>query len=96
MGTMFGLPLQITLLAVAMAIVAIVVMGYRMWWKRRPTRGGMGTALGTWKAVGWPVRIGALVIALPIGWLLPYWAFSLALFIAIDAAIQASKRPKLS
>ncbi|GAB3128628.1 PepSY domain-containing protein [Tsukamurella serpentis] len=91
MGTMFGLPLQLALLAAALAIIGMVIMGYRMWWKRRPTRGGVGTALGSWKHVGWRVRIAALLIAIPVGWMLPYLAISLALFLVVDVVIQVIK-----
>ena len=45
MGIMFGLPLQIALLALGLAITALVVLGYYMWWKRRP-RGRVGAPPG--------------------------------------------------
>lgn len=38
MGIMFGLPLQILLLASAVAIAVMIGAGYAMWFKRRPTR----------------------------------------------------------
>ncbi len=36
MGILFGLSNQIVLLALAIALVAVIVLGYRMWWLRRP------------------------------------------------------------
>lgn len=39
MGLLFGLPNQLVLLAIAAGLTAMVVFGYLMWWKRRPTRG---------------------------------------------------------
>ena len=38
-GLLFGLSNQLALLAVAVGLAAMVVWGYVMWWKRRPTRG---------------------------------------------------------
>ncbi len=38
-GTMFGLANQLVLFALAVGIAALVVLGYAMWWKRRPTPG---------------------------------------------------------
>ncbi|WP_260433214.1 PepSY-associated TM helix domain-containing protein, partial [Corynebacterium bovis] len=45
MGIMFGLPLQIALCVVGLGIALIVVQGYRMWWRRRPTRPGSRAGL---------------------------------------------------
>ncbi|WP_261340695.1 YbaB/EbfC family nucleoid-associated protein [Lentzea guizhouensis] len=39
MGVLFGWPNQLLLLLIGDWLVALVVMGYRMWWRRRPTRG---------------------------------------------------------
>ena len=54
MGLLFGLPNQLVLLAVAAGLAAMVVWGYVMWWKRRPTRGS------NW-AVGRPAPRGAFL-----------------------------------
>ena len=39
MGFLFGLLNQLLLFGVALALVTVIVRGYRMWWLRRPTRG---------------------------------------------------------
>lgn len=39
MGLLFGIANQLVLLAVAGGLAAMVIWGYVMWWKRRPTRG---------------------------------------------------------
>ncbi|XGU19274.1 PepSY domain-containing protein [Rhodococcus sp. 3Y1] len=39
MGLLFGLASQIALAALALALVSVVIRGYIMWWRRRPTRG---------------------------------------------------------
>lgn len=90
MGIMFGLPLQIALAATALGIVALAVTGYRMWWKRRPTRGGLPTAHGTTTGIGWPAAMIAAVIALAVGLFLPLLGISLAVFVVVD--VLASRR----
>ncbi len=46
---LFELLNQLLLLGIAVALVAVIVGGYRMWWQRRLTRGSawaMGRPLG--------------------------------------------------
>lgn len=38
MGVLFGLANQLVLIVFATGLVVLVVMGYLMWWRRRPTR----------------------------------------------------------
>ncbi|MGV0326749.1 PepSY-associated TM helix domain-containing protein [Corynebacterium confusum] len=79
MGIMFGLPLQILLLASAVAIAVMIGAGYAMWFKRRPTRiPGRHPRLswGEWAIVG-------LFVA-TAGTFLPLFGATLVLFIAVD------------
>ncbi|CQD24399.1 PepSY-associated TM helix domain-containing protein [Mycolicibacterium conceptionense] len=39
MGLLFGIANQLLLLGLALALVTVIVRGYRMWWQRRPTAG---------------------------------------------------------
>lgn len=52
MGSMFGWANQIVLFLLASGIAVMVVLGYLMWWKRRPPRSG--------RLVGTPPRRGVL------------------------------------
>ena len=38
MGILFGMVNQVVLVAVGVALMAVILLGYRMWWRRRPTR----------------------------------------------------------
>lgn len=79
MGIMFGLPLQLLLLASAVAIAVMIGAGYAMWFKRRPTRlPGRHPRLswGEWAIVG-------LFVA-TAGTFLPLFGATLVLFIAVD------------
>ena len=62
-GTMFGLVNQIVLFLTASAIAAMVVMGYLMWWKRRPTRGfGAAPEPEAWAAAPWWGRVAVVAV----------------------------------
>jgi uncharacterized iron-regulated membrane protein len=97
MGLLFGLLNQLVLLAVAVGIVVSIVLGYRMWWQRRPTRGS------AWAVGRPPLRGGlrrlhpataALVVltAVAVGWFLPLLGLSLAAFVLVDLGLAARKR----
>lgn len=88
MGILFGLPLQIALAATALTIVALTVFGYRMWWKRRPTRGGLPAGLGAVTGHRWPAYLIAGVIAVTVGLFLPLLGASLAVLVVVDLALS--------
>lgn len=83
MGIMFGLPLQIALAAVALGICAMVVVGYMMWWRRRPTKTGVAGVPGQadLTRTDW-VIIAA--VAIPVGAFLPLLGLSFAAMLLAD------------
>ena len=98
MGLLFGLPNQLALLAVAGGLAAMVIWGYVMWWKRRPTRSSSNWAVGRpaprgaflrghWAGV--LITITAMVL---LGLALPLLGWSLLGFILLDTAIGETKR----
>ena len=99
MGLLFGLANQLLLLGVAVALVAVIIGGYRMWWQRRPTRGsawavGRPPVRGGLRRLS-PVTIGVLVVtAVAVGWFLPLLGISLAAFVVADLALGAAKQRK--
>ncbi|MGL3807551.1 PepSY-associated TM helix domain-containing protein [Paeniglutamicibacter sp. R2-26] len=89
MGSMFGLPNQIILFLVASTVAAMVVLGYRMWWKRRPTKNltqrmGNPPARGSLRRAPWWGIALVLVAALGLGLFLPLMGISLAAFVVVD------------
>ena len=93
MGSMFGVANQVVLFLVASGIAAMVVMGYVMWWKRRPT-GGSARRVGSAPREALPqAPLGgiALVVAVAIGvgFLLPLVGVTLAAFVIGDAIVQS-------
>ena len=87
MGIMFGLPLQIALLALGLATAALVVLGYYMWWKRRPRF--LPTAHFSWTTTG----LGALFAA-TVGVFLPLLGITLAAFLVLDVILIHTPRQK--
>ncbi|MBO0681269.1 PepSY domain-containing protein [Mycolicibacterium sp. S2-37] len=96
MGLLFGLLNQLLLLAVAVGLVTVIVRGYVMWWRRRPTRGS-AWAVGRPPMRGGirrlqPAAIAALIVTtVAVGWFLPLLGITLAGFVAIDLLIGAVK-----
>jgi uncharacterized iron-regulated membrane protein len=97
MGDLFGVWNQAALLALALAIVVVVLAGYRMWFKRRPAGLRSGFAAPTFRPRdvpwwGWAAFGGA---GLALGLFLPAVGLSLAAFVVLDAAVLAwrGRRP---
>ncbi|WP_128255353.1 PepSY-associated TM helix domain-containing protein [Falsirhodobacter deserti] len=82
MGVLFGLPNQILMATVALALMASTAWGYAIWWARRPA---MGLPLAVlWMRLSLPLRVTTLLIACAFGWALPTLGTSLAAFLVID------------
>ncbi|HWS35870.1 MAG TPA: PepSY-associated TM helix domain-containing protein [Actinoplanes sp.] len=103
MGVMFGVVNQILLAALALGLAAMIVLGYRMWWQRRPARGSRGLLGGPAPARGAWLRLPAWVIAagvplvFAVAWFLPLFGLPLLVFLLVDIAVGAirnSRTPK--
>ena len=85
MGILFGWPNQLLMAAIGIALTAMIVLGYRMWWLRRPAAGAAGQTLTqAWRELSWPGRLAAVAVALALGWCLPVMGASLLAFLAVD------------
>ncbi|WP_423184071.1 PepSY-associated TM helix domain-containing protein [Arthrobacter sp. NyZ413] len=97
MGLLFGLPNQLALLAVAVGLTAMVVWGYVMWWRRRPTRGsawafGRPAPRGAFLRGHWAGVLAAITAMVVLGFFLPVFGWSLLAFVILDTAVGAMKR----
>ncbi|MFE4834798.1 PepSY-associated TM helix domain-containing protein [Arthrobacter sp. NPDC056691] len=101
MGLLFGLPNQLVLLAVAAGLAAMVVWGYVMWWRRRPTRGstwamGRPAPGGAFVRGHWAGVLAAITAMVLVGMFLPLLGWSLLVFILLDTAIAEARRRRRS
>ncbi|MEV4410759.1 PepSY-associated TM helix domain-containing protein [Catellatospora sp. NPDC049609] len=91
MGVLFGLPNQIALALIAAGLIAVIVWGYRTWWRRRPVRTAapwrLGTppARGTWRQLSLPALAVAVLAAAAVGWAIPLLGWPLLGFLTLDA-----------
>ncbi|NLU83589.1 PepSY-associated TM helix domain-containing protein [Rhodococcus sp. HNM0569] len=93
MGTLFGLPNQLALAALAAALTAVVVCGYVMWWQRRGDRTvGRAPARGALRRIHPATAVVVLVLAAAVGWFVPLLGASLLLFLVVDLAVATVRR----
>ncbi|MEO6089134.1 MAG: PepSY-associated TM helix domain-containing protein [Umezawaea sp.] len=97
MGVLFGWPNQLLLIAVGSGLVVLVLLGYRMWWQRRPVRGGRfafgrPAARGQWRKASTPQVVALLVVAGLVGWFVPLLGLSLAAFLVVDVLLGVRAR----
>jgi len=90
MGILFGVANQVALIAVAVALIVAMVLGYRMWWRRRPTgdrlpAGPRSSVLRRLTPADAAVGIIAVV---GFGYFAPLFGLSLVVFAACDAALR--------
>lgn len=93
MGILFGLLNQIVLVGLALGLLASIVLGYIMWWKR-----GKGSSFGrlpaprSWENVSRPALVCFLILMVVYGALAPYFGLSVLVFLALDTAHRAFRR----
>ncbi|MEW1931620.1 PepSY domain-containing protein [Rhodococcus sp. NPDC079359] len=99
MGTLFGVANQLALLALAVALASVIVRGYMMWWRRRPTKASGLTAgrpplRGGIRRIS-PMSVTALVVvAVAVGWFVPLLGLSLVAFLAVDVLLGSIRRAR--
>jgi uncharacterized iron-regulated membrane protein len=97
MGSLFGLVSQLALAITAVGLLCVMFWGYRMWWLRRPTRGGMLALAplarrGALRTLSQPVVFVVVLATVTVGWLMPVLGASLLVFLVCDAAAGALAR----
>ncbi|WP_084468346.1 PepSY-associated TM helix domain-containing protein [Actinokineospora inagensis] len=91
MGRLFGLANQIALFLLAASILTLIVLGYRMWWQRRPTRTAVGAAprRGAWQRLPLWAIVPAPLALIAVGWAIPLLGLSLLAFLILDTLTGA-------
>ncbi|WP_328634987.1 PepSY-associated TM helix domain-containing protein [Streptomyces sp. NBC_00356] len=87
-GNLFGLVNQIALAALALAVVLLIVWGYRMWWQRgRGSAFGRPVPRGAWQHVPPYVVVPLMVVIALLGYFVPLLGIPLAAFMLCDIAL---------
>ncbi|MFF0221375.1 PepSY-associated TM helix domain-containing protein [Streptomyces sp. NPDC004629] len=87
-GSLFGIVNQIGLALLALALVLLILWGYRMWWQRgRGTAFGRPLPRGAWAQVSPYVLVPALAATAVLGYFVPLLGIPLAAFLAVDMAL---------
>lgn len=87
MGVLFGLPNQLILALFGLGLCSMIVLGYRMWWIRRPKEAEANpaqTLTETWLALPHYSKGTCLIVALALGYALPVMGVSLLAFVLVD------------
>ncbi|RZK68400.1 MAG: PepSY domain-containing protein, partial [Rhodococcus sp. (in: high G+C Gram-positive bacteria)] len=99
MGLLFGLLNQLVLAALAVALLAVIVRGYLLWWRRRPTRGttravGRPPVRGAWRRIHPAAAVAGAGCVVLVGWFVPLLGVSLLAFLLVDVAVGALARTR--
>ncbi len=96
MGVLFGVINQLVLVVFASALVAMLVLGYAMWWRRRPTRASAAvtpvTLIQALVRAPRPAALAVVVAAVLLGLALPVLGASLVVLMVIDGAVALAQR----
>jgi uncharacterized iron-regulated membrane protein len=85
MGILFGVLNQILMAAFGIALTIMIVLGYAMWWRRRPAAGtGLAPLSEAFMRLPPAQRATVGVLAILLGWNLPLMGVSLLLFLLAD------------
>ncbi|MFG2333697.1 PepSY-associated TM helix domain-containing protein [Streptomyces sp. NPDC048604] len=90
-GVFLGLANQLALAALALALILLIVWGYRMWWLRRP---GRPVARGAWRKVPPTMLLPLLAGTALAGWFVPMLGISLLVFLAVDGLLGLAARAR--
>lgn len=87
-GILFGPVNQLLLVTLALALVVLILWGYRMWWQRgRGSSFGRPLPRGAWQQVPPQLLVPALAAVAVLGYFVPLLGIPLAAFIAVDVVL---------
>ncbi|MDQ0943990.1 PepSY domain-containing protein [Streptomyces sp. V1I1] len=98
-GVFLGLVNQLALAGLALALILLILWGYRMWWLRRPTKerklsAGRPMPRGAWRKVPITLLLPIAAVTAAIGWFVPMLGISLLVFLVVDLAMAGVARAR--
>ncbi len=87
MGILFGVINQVLLALFGVGLCILIILGYRMWWRRRPTQAIMHpakTLFYCWQCLPRSARWIVLLLTVGLGYVLPVMGVSLCVFMLVD------------
>lgn len=92
-GTLFGLPNQIVMSVLALGLLTLIALGYRMWWAKNPYKSRWSVVPPpVWRQLSPPLLIACLLVLAVLNWLVPVLGLSLVLFLVADSLLNAVRR----
>lgn len=88
MGILFGVANQLVLALFGLALCVLIVLGYRLWWQRRPAQprhNPADTLIDAWRRMSLSLRFVLSVVMVLLAFSLPVMGVSLVLFLLLDA-----------
>ncbi|MGO2356554.1 MAG: PepSY-associated TM helix domain-containing protein [Marinomonas foliarum] len=86
MGVLFGIANQIILAIFGLSLCFMIILGYKMWWIRRPQAGSTSRPLlQAWSKLSAAQKVLTLIVTIALGLSLPVMGVSLLVFLLIDA-----------
>ncbi|RZB13530.1 PepSY domain-containing protein [Streptomyces sp. F001] len=87
-GVLFGLVNQIALMLLALSLILLIVLGYRMWWQRgRGSAFGRPIPRGAWAQVPPQILVPLLTVVAVVGYFVPLLGIPLAAFLVVDVIL---------
>ncbi|OHT25536.1 hypothetical protein A3Q29_13470 [Providencia stuartii] len=90
MGKLFGMANRLLLLGFTFGICCLLLLGYRMWWIRRPSRpqnNPLSTLTACWLSLSTPWQLLIVTLTIMLGYCLPVLGASLLVFLFIDVLL---------
>lgn len=97
MGNQYGVVTRISATLACLGVLASILTGLTMWWKRRPAGGaGLPTATSTATRSNTPKRavIAVSVAAVVLGVIFPVFGLSVLVVLAVDAVLTRRRRSR--
>lgn len=84
MGVLFGLANQLLLVFFATGLAVMVIMGYLIWWRRRPSLASQPTLVQSWRRLAGWMQLTLLLLAVALSISLPVMGWSLLTLVIGD------------